>query len=374
MTSPTGQRPAQRHRVGARAQEAADREQARPWADKLWSAVRSWDEYAALDVVESALDAGLEAESVLLDVIGAVQHRVGVEWAANRMNVADEHTATAINERAVAALPVPRPDGSPGRITVACVDEEWHALPARMLAETLKLRGWRVDYLGAQVPTGHLVAQVRRADPDLVCLSSSIPTRLPMAHRAITACQAAGIPVMVGGAAFGHDGRYARLLGADAWASEARSAADRLAAALPARPYAARLTVNDLPHLEDQEYTHVVRSAVGLLEHAFDGLERRFPAMRDYTDDQRERTEEDLGQIIDFLGAALYMNEPDIFTGFLLWTADILEVRHVPARSLLPALDLLADQLYDYPRALHILNAGKTTLATANRPDDSLDR
>ncbi|WP_237300903.1 MULTISPECIES: cobalamin B12-binding domain-containing protein [unclassified Streptomyces] len=364
MSSPTRQQPA--HRVGSRALEAADAEQARPWADKLWSAVRSRDEYAALDIVQSALDAGLDAETVLLDVIGAAQHRVGVEWAANRMSVADEHTATAINERAVAALPVPRPDGSRGQVMVACVDEEWHALPARMLAETLKLRGWRVDYLGAQVPTGHLVAQARSADPDLVCLSSSIPTRLPMAHRAITAVQAAGIPVMVGGAAFGHDGRYARLLGADTWASEARSAADQLTRALPDRPDTARLTVNDLPHLEGQEYTHVVRSAVRLLGHTFDGLEQRFPAMKDYSEDQRDRTEEDLGQIIDFLGAALYMNEEDIFTRFLAWTAQILEVRRVPARSLLPALDLLAEQLHDYPRALHILDAGKTTLATAN--------
>ncbi|MYT68175.1 MULTISPECIES: cobalamin-dependent protein [unclassified Streptomyces] len=367
-TSPSARRHEQEpaHRIGARAREATGSERAQPWADKLWNAVRSWDEYDALDVVRGALDAGLEAESVLLDVIGAAQHHVGIEWAANRMSVADEHTATAINERAVAALPTPRPADERGRITVACVDEEWHALPARMLAETLKLRGWRVDYLGAQVPTGHLVSHITRSNPDLVCLSSSIPTRLPMAHQAITACQGAGVPVMAGGAAFGHDGRYARILGADTWASEARSAADQLAHALPTRPQVPRLTVNDLPHLEDQEYTYVSRSSVRLLAHTFDGLEERFPAMKDYSDDQRERTEEDLGQIIDFLTAALYMNEADIFTGFLAWTAEILEVRHVPARSMLPALDLLAEQLRDYPRALHILHAGKMTLASAN--------
>ncbi|MFJ3576236.1 cobalamin B12-binding domain-containing protein [Streptomyces rubiginosohelvolus] len=342
------------------------------WTDKLWSAVLSRDEYAALDIVESALGSGLDAESVLLDVIGAAQHQVGIEWAADRISVADEHTATAINERAVAALPIPRPDGTRGRIMVACVDAEWHALPARILAETLKLGGWRVDYLGAQVPTGHLVAHVHRANPDLVCLSGSVPTRLPMAHQAITACQAAGVPVMVGGAAFGHDGRYARLLRTDTWASEARAAADRLAEGLPGRPTTARLTVNDMPHLEDQEYTHVSRSSVQLLQHTFDGLEERFPAMKDYSQDQRDRTEEDLGQIIDFLTAALYVNEPDVLTEFLQWTAEILQARHVPARSLLPALDLLAEQLRDYPRALRILEAGKTAL-TANRPDDLLD-
>ncbi|MEV1046225.1 cobalamin-dependent protein [Streptomyces sp. NPDC049916] len=351
--------------MGARAQASEDAARARPWAEKLWSALRSWDEYGALDVVESALDSGLDVESVLLDVIGAAQHHVGIEWAANRMSVADEHTATAINERAVAALPIPRPENERGRIVVACVDQEWHGLPARILAETLKLRGWRVDYLGAQVPTGHLVGRLHRSHPDVVCLSSSLPTRLPVAHGAITACQATGVPVMAGGAAFGHDGRYARSLGADGWAPQARAAADQLAAGIPARPAAPRLTVHDLPHLEDQEYTYVSLSASRLLAYVLDGLEERFPAMREYSVHQRDRTEEDLAQIIDFLAAALYMDEPDIFSGFLLWTAEILEARHVPARSLAPALDLLAEDLRDFPRALVMLDAGKRNLPSA---------
>src|SRR5690606_26000291 len=65
------------------------------WAEKLWQAALAADEYAAADVVTGALDAGLDAETVLLEVIGAVQHRVGLEWAANRIGVADEHAATA---------------------------------------------------------------------------------------------------------------------------------------------------------------------------------------------------------------------------------------------------------------------------------------
>lgn len=145
----------------------------------LWQAVMAGDEYAARDAVGAALDAGLPAETVLLDVIGAVQKRVGVEWAAARINVAREHAATAINERVIAALTrhVRHPEIRYGRVTVACVDGEWHALPARLLAETLTLRGFAVDYLGAQVPTPHLIAHLHRAAPDAVALSSSIPTR-----------------------------------------------------------------------------------------------------------------------------------------------------------------------------------------------------
>ncbi|CAM5437257.1 cobalamin-binding protein [Streptomyces spiroverticillatus] len=373
---------------------------------QLWDAVAAGNEYAATDIVLTALDAGLPAEDVLLEVIAPVQAKVGAEWAANRINVAQEHTATAINDRAVAALAqhsairrsdvgtlrhtaaqqetarraaryaaghavtctVPtartRPDApaARGRITVACVDGEWHALPARILSEVLKLRGWQVDYLGAQVPTPHLISHLHRSATHVVALSSSIATRLPTAHATITACQATGVPVLVGGAAFGPEGRYARLLGADAWAPDARAAADLLDADRLPGPLHGHQPMDDLPHLADQEYTMVARTHAELVKATFTGLEERYPAMRTYTDRQREHTAEDLAQIVSFLASALYTDDPELFTGFLLWTAGILEARGVPAASLHPTLDLLGEELRDFPRATRLLSLAADAL------------
>ncbi|MFF5106683.1 B12-binding domain-containing protein [Streptomyces sp. NPDC000134] len=364
-TSSPGQEPG-RHRIGARFAPSPGDERAGGWADKLFTAVRAADEYAALGVVTDALDAGLAAETVLLEVIGAVQHKVGIEWAADRMSVADEHAATAINDRVIAALPVQRPDTFVGKVTVACVDKEWHALPARLLAETLRLRGWQVTYLGAQVPTAHLIGQIHRTGADAVCLSAALSTRLPLAHAAITAVQAVGTPVMVGGLAFGADGRYARQLRADAWAPDARAAADRLAAGPLPAPGPPHQVADDLPHLADQEYTLVTQASRTLVRETLQRLRERFPAMAHYDDDQRERTAEDIAHIVDFLAAALYVDDSDLFAGFLAWTADVLTARGVPDRSLLPALDLLEDQLLDFPRARRHLDAGRTAL-TARR-------
>ncbi|MFG3153768.1 cobalamin-dependent protein [Streptomyces sp. NPDC048219] len=360
-----------RHGIGTRFAPALGDERARAWAEKLWTAARAADEYAALDVVTGALDAGLEAETVLLEVIGAVQHTVGVEWAANRMSVADEHAATAISDRAIAALPVRRPRTFRGKVTVACVDKEWHALPARLLAETLRLRGWRVGYLGAQVPTAHLISQIHRTGADAVCLSAALSTRLPLAHAAITAIQAIGTPVMVGGLAFGADGRYAHRLGADAWAPDARAAADRLSAGSLPRPRPPHQALDDLPHLADQEYTMVTRSSRSLVRETFQRLEERLPAMAEYDEDQRERTAEDIAHIVDFLAAALYVDDPDLFTDFLTWTGDVLTARGVPAHSLLPGLNLLEDQLRDFPRSRRLLDAGRTALTARHRPSDA---
>jgi methanogenic corrinoid protein MtbC1 len=339
---------------------------------QLWSAVTGRDEYRAVDIAFAALDRGVDAETVLLDLIAPVQARVGSEWAANRLTVAQEHAATAITERVIAALahrPVARTAPGLGRITVACVDQEWHVLPARLLAEVLTLRGWQVDFLGAQVPTPHLIAHLHGSGADAVALSSSIPTRLPAAHAAITACQAIGIPVLVGGAAFGPDGRYARLLGADAWAPDARAAARRLDAGLPSlTPADGRRQIDDLPHLADQEYTLVARTRGQLVKQVLTQLEDRVPAVARYTAPQRERTAEDVAHIVEFLAVALYTDDDDLFIRFIVWTAGILTARQVPARALLPALDILAAELKDFPRSTRLLDQARFALDGAPAP------
>lgn len=333
-------------------------------AERLWDAVIGMDEHAALAIVLDALAAGIDAEAVLLDIIGAVQHRVGVAWAADHISVAQEHAATAINERVIAGLvgQLPPVRRAGPRVTVACVDGEWHALPARLLAEVLGVRGFRVDYLGAQVPTPHLIKHLHRTNPDVVALSSSLPTRLPTAHATMSACQNAGVPVIVGGAAFGPDGRYARALGAQAWASDARAAADRLSGEPLPRPRSMHQVVDDLPHLADQEYTLVTRRTPELVRTVLTALEERVPAMRGYTDQQRLHTAEDLRHLVEFLAAALYVADASLYTTFLTWTADVLAARGVPPQTLTPALDLIAAELRDFPRAGELLAAGRTAL------------
>jgi methanogenic corrinoid protein MtbC1 len=341
--------------------------------ERLWDAVIDADEDAAVTAVFGALEEGVPAEDLLLDVIAAVQRRVGVEWAANRLTVAAEHAATAINDRVIAALvrhPAVAPETGLGRVAVACADGEWHALPARLLSEVLRLRGWRVDFLGAQVPTPHLIAHLHQHGPDAVALSCSISTRLPTAHAAITACQATGVAVLAGGAAFGPDGRYAYLLGADAWAPDARAAAAQLEKGVAHRtPPTRGHHFDKLPHLADQEYTMVSASAPRLVRTTVGELEKYVPAMATYSELQRQHTRADIAHIVDFLATALYVDDDELFTGFMTWTADVLGARGVPVDSLLPTLELLGAQLQDFPRTQRLLDAARTVLACRTPPN-----
>ncbi|WP_127507395.1 cobalamin B12-binding domain-containing protein [Actinoplanes solisilvae] len=324
-------------------------------ADEFLRVIGDGDEYAAVDMVTSLLDDGVPAQRIMIDLIARTQARVGDLWAANQWSVAREHAATAISERALGALAA-RTNVKPsrGRVTIACVDGEWHALPTRILAEMLRLDGWRVDFLGANVPGPHLITHLHQTGPDVVALSCMIATRLPRAHAAITACRAAGVPVIAGGRGFGPGGRYAQHLGADAWAAGAEEAVRRLARNWPPHNQDAPLAA----HLGDDEYTYVVRHRPELISTAMKRLAEAYPTMREYNQRQRDATAEDMAHIVDFLAAALYVSETAVFTDFVTWTEGVLRARGVPPVALRVGLQTIQDQLRDYPAATAILASG----------------
>ncbi|QDY09154.1 cobalamin B12-binding domain-containing protein [Micromonospora sp. HM134] len=312
------------------------------------------DEYGAIEVVTGLLDAGVPAERVLLDLVAPAQTEVGERWARNEWSVAQEHAATHISERAVAAVAgyaAPRP--TRGRIVVACMDGEWHALPPRLVAEVLRLRGWQVTFLGASVPAAHLVSYLHRHDAHAVALACALPMRLPQAHRMIEACRRSDVPVVVGGRGFGADGRWARRLGV-AWAPDAPGAADLVADERALR----RVPPADLAHLADDEYASLVKRRGELIDSAVADLRARMPAVGDYTPAQWDATTSDLGYIVDFLAAALYVDDAELFTDFVTWLVAILTSRGVPAGSVASTLGHYARILRDFPRAGRFLALG----------------
>ncbi|MFG2167346.1 cobalamin B12-binding domain-containing protein [Micromonospora chersina] len=317
------------------------------------------DEHGAVDVAVGLLESGVPAERVLLDLVAPAQAEVGERWARDEWSVAQEHAATHISERVVAAVAAyadPRP--TQGRIVVACMDGEWHALPARLVAEVLRLRGWQVTFLGASVPAAHLVSYLHRYDAHAVALACALPMRLPHAHRMIEACRRSDVPVVVGGRGFGGDGRWARVLGV-AWASDAPTAADLLAdeRALRAVPPAR------LDHLADDEYASLTKRRGELIDSALADLRERVPGVRDYTPAQLDSTVSDLGYIVDFLAAALYVDDETLFDEFVEWLVAILVSRRVPASAVGLTLDHYGQRLRDFPRAGRFLDGARALVS-----------
>jgi MerR family transcriptional regulator, light-induced transcriptional regulator len=157
-------------------------------------------------LMEEGLEAGVSVPDLELQVIGPAQREMGRLWQENRITVAQEHLATAISQLALAQLyrHLPRDPPNGKRVTVSCVEGELHEVGARMASDFLEMSGFEVDFLGANVPTDHLVSYVRDGRPDLLCLSATLAFHVPALKEAVVRVRAQDprLPIAVGGLAF----------------------------------------------------------------------------------------------------------------------------------------------------------------------------
>ncbi len=313
------------------------------------------DQESAVALTVGLVEDGVRVEDVLLGLIAPAQVAVGARWESDEWSVAHEHAATHVSEVCVTAVSRGTvTDGSAGEVVVACGDGEWHTLPARILSEVLRLRGFAVRFLGGHVPAAQLVADLHQNGPDVVALSCSLPTRLPQAHRQVEVCRLAGIPVLAGGPGFGPDGVWARTLGADLYAPGATQAADLLHHRWPPPSDG----VSSVDAASFAAYSLLATHRSELLRHMVGRLDDRFLAGRRY-----EPTTETLGNLLDSLAAGVFVDDLRVLTGALSFTAAYLAARSVhPGPILRSALGTLKAPLRDSPRCLAHTIAGQEWL------------
>ncbi|TBL26729.1 cobalamin-binding protein, partial [Verrucosispora sp. SN26_14.1] len=118
-----------------------------------------------------------------------------------------------------------------------------------------------------------------------------------------------------------------------------------------------------LAHLADDEYAALVARRGELIDSALADLAHRHPAARDYTPAQTDSTVSDLGHVLDFLAAALYVDDDTLFTEFVEWMAAVLGSRGVPESAVDTVLSHYARVLQDFPRAAGYLRSGRAVVA-----------
>lgn len=157
-------------------------------------------------LVDEGILKGVPVTRLHLEVIQKAQWEIGRLWQENHISVAQEHMATAISQLALSHLyrHLPR-DPSNGRmVMISCVEGELHELGARMASDFLEMAGFEVRFLGANVPTDHLVREVLEVKPNLLALSVTMTYHLPSLRAAVAAVREVSplLPMAVGGLAF----------------------------------------------------------------------------------------------------------------------------------------------------------------------------
>ncbi|MBN2797868.1 MAG: MerR family transcriptional regulator [Deltaproteobacteria bacterium] len=127
-----------------------------------------------------AVGAGLDTvpfTEIIHQVYLPLVRALGTGWAAGSVTVAQEHYASEYVRARLAAMLLRLGSGPVGGPTALCagLPGDRHELGLLSAAVELALRGYRVYYLGADVPIADLVGTIAAHPPVALCLSRVLP-------------------------------------------------------------------------------------------------------------------------------------------------------------------------------------------------------
>lgn len=184
-------------------------------------------------LVEEALKANIAPSKILSDGLVAGMDIVGEKFRRDELFMPE----VLISARAMqAAMDVLRPKlvetGAKlaGRIILGTVKGDLHDIGKNLVGMLMEGAGYQVIDLGIDVPSERFVEAVKTNKPNVLGLSALLTTTMPKMKEVIESLTEAGIRdqviVMVGGAPVTE--RFAKDIGADAYAPDAASAVEKV--------------------------------------------------------------------------------------------------------------------------------------------------
>ncbi|MFZ6029459.1 MAG: MerR family transcriptional regulator [Chloroflexota bacterium] len=128
---------------------------------------------ARADEILSQAFAVYPVETVCTQVIQQGLGEIGKYWYLDQASVQQEHFASALASRRLEALITAAPEPTRKQsLLMGCPSGERHTLPILMFSLLLRRRGFRVVYLGADVPNERLEETVATIQPNLTVLAA----------------------------------------------------------------------------------------------------------------------------------------------------------------------------------------------------------
>ncbi|ULE31996.1 B12-binding domain-containing protein [Mycobacterium sp. IDR2000157661] len=319
-------------------------------------AMSKGDRAAVVALVDRLVAEGTDPLCVLTEVVVPAQRSIGDRWQRGEWTVAQEHAATAmamaateVISRRLGTHEVPR-----GHVIVTCAEREWHWLPAAIVSCALRAGGWQTTLLVPAISPLRISRYIQDIGPQAVAVSCSVLGALPTTRRFIEACTSAGVPVVVGGAAFGPDAMRAEALGATAWAGDALSAVDAVAGlpvvVSPAEP---------LPEAPANEQAALQMDQQRIV----DRLRREWSVTANLetgptSSALRALARDTLPQTLHAISAALLTGDSRPLSETAEWLARLLDHRGVESRSAIEELAvLMRAAVFDYPLSADLVRS-----------------
>jgi methanogenic corrinoid protein MtbC1 len=173
----------------------------------LAEAMRAVEDFdaAALERTLRVAAARIGPDDMIDTLMVPLLHAIGDAWHRGILTPANEHLATAVARATLTWIRerVVVPEGAP-RIAVATPQGQHHELGALLVAAAATTRGWRVTYLGANLPVVDILAAARHVQCDTIALSIVHPAGdrgLRAALRAMVKAMPRNFGLLIGGGA-----------------------------------------------------------------------------------------------------------------------------------------------------------------------------
>jgi MerR family transcriptional regulator, light-induced transcriptional regulator len=144
----------------------------------LAAALAAFDDVRANALLDR-LFAVIGSDVAMRDVIYPCLRALGEAWERAEIDVGQEHFASnLLHERLLGLVPAWE-QGRGARAVLACPAGEHHSLALTGLGVSMRNRGWRVTFLGADTPVAMIARSVERVSPQLVVLAATMAHLLP---------------------------------------------------------------------------------------------------------------------------------------------------------------------------------------------------
>lgn len=175
----------------------------------LTRALDRFSDVAAHAVFDDML-AQFSVDAVLREVVVPFLYAQGERWQNGEISLIQEHFASHVIRGRLAGLARGWASGAGPRAVLACPPGELHDLALMVFGIVLRGGGWRVVFLGADTPVGHILPAVAPA-PQLVVIASTTTQRFEAVAEQLREI-AEIVPLSLAGA--GASERFAQRVGA----------------------------------------------------------------------------------------------------------------------------------------------------------------
>ena len=182
-------------------------------------------------LVQSAVDAGLDPNTIINEALIAAMDVVGKDFGSGKIFV-PEMLVSAVTMKAGLEIVKPLLAGgqsqSRGTVIMATVKGDLHDIGKNLVTMMLEGAGFKVVDLGVDLSVEKLIGQVKAIRPDVLGLSALLTTTMPEIQNVIGELKTQGlrdkVKVMVGGAPV--DRTFAEKIGADGYGANAAEAVE----------------------------------------------------------------------------------------------------------------------------------------------------